>query len=123
MSVSAKINWRRALNEIKFKHEELELVKEICDDHAVDFQMFLEDYCAQNQIGLNKLNVEKNSFVLHAGTKLKNDKIFANGGRVLNFVGISDDYITSRNAVIEKIEKLNWSGGFYRPDIGFKIIK
>ena len=40
MSVSAKINWRRALNEIKFKHEELELVKEICDDHAVDFQMF-----------------------------------------------------------------------------------
>ncbi len=74
-------------------------------------------------IGLNKLNVEKNSFVFHAGTKLKNDKIFANGGRVLNFVGISDDYITSRNAVIEKIEKLNWSGGFYRPDIGFKIIK
>ena len=59
MSVSAKINWRRALNEIKFKHEELQLVKEICDDHAVDFQMFLEDYCAQNQIDLDKLNHEK----------------------------------------------------------------
>ena len=42
--------WKRALNEIKFKHEELELVKEICDGHGVDFQMFMEEYCAQNNI-------------------------------------------------------------------------
>ena len=50
------LKWKRALNEIKFKHEELELVKEICDDHGVDFQMFMEEYCAKNNIDLKSLN-------------------------------------------------------------------
>jgi len=40
------LKWKRALNEIKFKHEELELVKEICDSHASEFQIFLEEYCS-----------------------------------------------------------------------------
>ena len=73
--------------------------------------------------GLNKLNLENDSFIFHAGTKIKNDKTIVNGGRVLNFVSISDNYLTSRNTIIDRIEKLNWSGGFYRSDIGFKIIK
>ena len=73
--------------------------------------------------GLDKLNLEKDSFIFHAGTTIKNDKTIVNGGRVLNFVSISDNYLTSRNTIIDKIEKLNWSGGFYRSDIGFKIIK
>ena len=50
------LKWKRALNEIKFKHEELELVKEICDSHGVDFQMFMEEYCAKNNIDLKSLN-------------------------------------------------------------------
>ena len=73
--------------------------------------------------GLNKLNLENDSFIFHAGTTIKNDKTIVNGGRVLNFVSISDNYLTSRNTIIDRIEKLNWSGGFYRSDIGFKIIK
>ena len=73
--------------------------------------------------GLDKLNLEHDSFIFHAGTTIKNDKTIVNGGRVLNFVSISDNYLTSRNTIIDKIEKLNWSGGFYRSDIGFKIIK
>ena len=50
------LKWKRALNEIKFKYEELELVKEICDAHGVDFQMFMEQYCAKNNIDLKALN-------------------------------------------------------------------
>ena len=73
--------------------------------------------------GLDKLNLENDSFIFHAGTTIKNDKTIVNGGRVLNFVSISDNYLTSRSTIIDKIEKLNWSGGFYRSDIGFKIIK
>ena len=41
------LKWKRALNEIKFKHEELQLIKEICDSHGSPFQMFMEDYCTQ----------------------------------------------------------------------------
>ena len=53
------LKWKRALNEIKFKHEELEIVKEICDGHGVEFQMFMEDYCDHNGIDLKRLNHEK----------------------------------------------------------------
>jgi hypothetical protein len=53
------VKWKRALNEIKFKHEELQLVKEICDDHGVDFQMFMERYCSDNGIDLRSLNEKK----------------------------------------------------------------
>lgn len=53
------LKWKRALNEIKFKHEELELVKEICDGHGVDFQMFMEQYCAENGIDLKALNLKR----------------------------------------------------------------
>ena len=62
------------------------------------------------------------NFVFHAGTKVYDNKVLANGGRVLNFVSISEDFKNSRNLAIKKIEKLNWSNGFYRKDIGYKVI-
>ncbi len=58
----------------------------------------------------------------HAGTETKNDKVYANGGRVLNFVSISDNFKVSRDKVIKEIKNLNWDNGFYRRDIGYKII-
>ena len=71
---------------------------------------------------LNKIKNEKNNFIFHAGTIAKNDKVLANGGRVLNFVSISNSYLDARKSVIDKIKALNWDGGFYRKDIGFKVV-
>ena len=71
---------------------------------------------------LNKIKNNKNNFMFHAGTISKNDKIFANGGRVLNFVSISESYLEARKSAIDKIKDLNWGGGFFRKDIGFKAI-
>ena len=53
----------------------------------------------------------------------KNNKFYAVGGRVLSFVSISDDFSSAKEKIISKLEKLNWSGGFYRKDIGYKVIK
>ena len=50
------------------------------------------------------------------------NKVHATGGRVLNFVNISEDLKTSRESIINEIENLAWGNGFYRKDIGFKII-
>ena len=72
---------------------------------------------------LPNLEIKENNFIYHAGTTLKQNKVYTNGGRVLNFVSITNDYLKSRNEVIELINKLNWNGGFYRSDIGFKVIK
>ena len=44
------------------------------------------------------------------------------GGRVLNFVSLSDNFAYARKNVIDRISKLNWSEGFFRKDIGYKVI-
>ena len=54
--------------------------------------------------------------------KKEKDKIYSNGGRVLNFISLSDDFLKARNEVHQSIKKLNWNGGFYRKDIGFRVI-
>ena len=53
----------------------------------------------------------------------ENYKIYAIGGRVLNFVSISDDFKLAKNNIMKNLDKLNWSGGFYRKDIGYKVLK
>ena len=69
------------------------------------------------------LEHDNKNFIYHAGTEVINNKIFATGGRVLNFVSISDEFVNSKNQIIKQIQKLNWKDGFYRSDIGYKVIK
>jgi Phosphoribosylamine-glycine ligase len=71
---------------------------------------------------LEKVTKNNSTFIYHAGTKLIDNKVYATGGRVLNFVNISEDLKKSRESVINEIENLGWAKGFYRKDIGFRII-
>tara|TARA_B100000989_G_scaffold236250_1_gene183063 strand:- start:392 stop:1657 length:1266 start_codon:yes stop_codon:yes gene_type:complete len=71
---------------------------------------------------INKINLKEGEFIFHAGTIRRNEKIYAVGGRVLNFVSLSDNFRSAREKIIQNIEKLSWSGGFYRKDIGHKVI-
>ena len=66
---------------------------------------------------------DENNLLFHAGTFIKDNKTYAGGGRVLNFVSLSDNFSLSRENITKKLKKLNWSGGFYRKDIGYKVIK
>ena len=72
---------------------------------------------------LDKISLNKNEFIFHAGTKNDKFEIFSNGGRVLNFVVVTDDFKKSRIRAINLINEVDWSNGFYRKDIGFKVIK
>ena len=72
---------------------------------------------------LEQLKPLKNQNIFHAGTLKTKNKIFSNGGRVLNFVSISDNFLKSRNEAINLIKKLDWKNGYYRGDIGHKVIK
>ncbi len=72
---------------------------------------------------INKISLKEDEFLFHAGTTTVNKKIFATGGRVLNFVSISEDFKIAKNNLINNLNKLNWSGGFYRSDIGYKVIE
>jgi phosphoribosylamine--glycine ligase len=71
---------------------------------------------------LENLELNENDFIYHAGTKKIENKIYSNGGRVINFVSLSSNFKESRNKIFNHIGKLNWSGGFFRKDIGYKVI-
>ena len=45
-----------------------------------------------------KLNADE--FLFHAGTSKKNSKMYAIGGRVLNFVSLSDDFASAKKSII-----------------------
>ena len=80
----------------------------------------------QNNIeikNLKKIKLENDSYIYHAGTKIKNSRVYSNGGRVLNFVTKSKNLKKSRNDLINLIDNLNWENGYFRKDIGFKIIE
>ena len=76
----------------------------------------------KNIKNINKIKLSKNDFIYHAGTKFKNGKLFSNGGRVLNITSTGHSFIKIRNKIIKIIKKLNWKDGFYRKDIGWKVI-
>ena len=71
---------------------------------------------------LDKFKVNENEFIFHAGTKNEGKKIISNGGRVLNFVVKSKSFKENRNRAINLIKQINWENGFFRKDIGYKVI-
>ena len=71
---------------------------------------------------LDKIKLNAEDFLFHAGTIEKEGKFFSVGGRVLNFISLSDEFLNARQNIIKHLSKLNWTGGFYRKDIGYKVI-
>ena len=71
---------------------------------------------------LDRIKLNKNDFIYHAGTKLENDQLKSNGGRVLNITSVGTDFLNIRKKIIKIIKNINWKGGFFRRDIGWKII-
>jgi len=74
-------------------------------------------------IDLKKINLNKKTFLFHAGTTFKNNSLVSNGGRVLSIVVLGDTFAKIRIKILEVIKKINWKYGFFRRDIGWKVIK
>ena len=77
----------------------------------------------KNINNIDKIKLSKNDFIYHAGTKLENNKLLSNGGRVLNIISLGKSYLAIRKKIIKLIRKINWKAGFYRKDIGWRVIK
>jgi phosphoribosylamine--glycine ligase len=71
---------------------------------------------------IENIITDQNNFCFHAGTILKDNEILAVGGRVLNFISMANSFSKARQDVIKNIDILNWDSGFYRKDIGYKVI-
>ena len=72
---------------------------------------------------IDQIKLQKDNYIFHAGTKIDNSIIYSNGGRVLNFVIKSGNLKESRDQAINLLKALNWENGFFRKDIGYKVIE
>ena len=99
-------------------HEEKSLCIVVCSKGYPD--KYKNNILIKN---IKKIHLQQKEFIFHAGTKINKKKIYSNGGRVLNFVVLSNNFKSSKKKAIQLIRKLNWSNGFYRKDIGFKVIE
>ena len=110
---------KRKLDEIKIEwHNQNSLCIVLCSKGYPDKY--------KNNILINNLDniiLDSNQKIFHAGTKNENNNILSNGGRVLNFVCLENSFKEARNKNIQLINKLNWTDGFYRKDIGYRVIK
>ncbi len=72
---------------------------------------------------VDKIKLSKKDYIFHAGTKSKDNKIFSNGGRVLNITSTGKSFKNIRRKITSILRKINWKEGFYRKDIGWRVIK
>ena len=71
---------------------------------------------------LKKIKLRKKAFIFHAGTKIKNNQFFSNGGRVLNITSLGSSFSKIRKNIFKIIKTINWKNGFFRKDIGWRVI-
>tara|TARA_B100000029_G_scaffold505779_1_gene587103 strand:+ start:544 stop:1812 length:1269 start_codon:yes stop_codon:yes gene_type:complete len=109
---------KNELNDLK-----IEWKKESCITIVLCAKGYPLNYIKNSEIkNLSNILNDKNNQIFHAGTYLKNNKIYSIGGRVLNVTSSSKSLLEARNKSLENINKINWIDGFFRKDIGWRII-
>lgn len=61
------------------------------------------------------------SIVFHAGTKLKDEEVVTNGGRVIAITSFGNDYKEALKKSYQNAEKLHFDKMYFRKDIGFDL--
>ena len=83
-----------------------------------------ESYETGDEIkGLDVIDHIDDVEIFHAGTKTKNNKIVTSGGRVLNINGYGKNLVDAKEKAYSLVKKINWSGCYYRKDIGWRALK
>ena len=107
------------LNNLKIKWN-----KNSCITIVLCAKGYPNNYIKNSEIeNLSSIISDKNNQIFHAGTYKKNNKIFSNGGRVLNITSIAESLSGARDQSLMDLKKINWTDGFFRKDIGWKAIK
>ena len=107
------------LNNLKIKWN-----KNSCITIVLCAKGYPNNYIKNSEIkNLSSIISDKNNQIFHAGTYKKNNKIFSNGGRVLNITSVAENLSKARDQSLMNLKKINWTDGFFRKDIGWKAIK
>ncbi len=110
---------KNSLNNLKIKWK-----KDKCMTIVLCSKGYPGNYKKNRNIdNIRRVNLKKQEFIFHAGTKFINNKIFSNGGRVLNVSSTGNNFKKIRKNILRIMKKVNWKYGFFRKDIGWRVIK
>ena len=109
---------KNELNNLKIKWN-----KKSCITIVLCSKGYPSKYIKDSEIkNLSNISLDENNQIFHAGTYQKNNKIFSNGGRVLNITSVAENLIEARNKSLNNLNAINWADGFFRKDIGWRLI-
>ena len=81
-----------------------------------------ESYESNKEVNIEEFeDIEMKLF--HAGTKMQDEKIFTNGGRVFCATALGNDLKEAQEKAYNLVGKVNFDGAYFRKDIGYKGIK
>ena len=107
----------------KLNNLKIEWKKKNCITIVLCAKGYPSNYIKNSEIkNLFSISADENNQIFHAGTYEKNNKIYSSGGRVLNITSASDSLIKARNKSLSNLNKINWNDGFFRKDIGWRVI-
>ena len=109
---------RDRLNKLKLNWE-----KNKCMAIVLCSRGYPGEYKKNKKIDLKNFKDKKNVFIFQAGTKILNNNLVSSGGRVLNIVAKGENFLKIRKIIIQNLKKINWRNGFFRKDIGWRVIK
>ena len=73
--------------------------------------------------GVDAANELPGVVVFHAGTKLDDGSLTANGGRVLNITATGKDISEAVTRAYQGVAAIDWPQGFYRKDIAWRALQ
>lgn len=77
-----------------------------------------ESYEKNKEITMD--DIDEDIMLFHAGTKIENNKLLTNGGRVLGVAALGKDIDEARLKAYSNVRKIHFDKAFYRSDIGIK---
>jgi phosphoribosylamine---glycine ligase len=97
------------------------------DEVALTVVMAAKGYPGEVVMGteirsLEAASAEEGVEIFHAGTALKDGRLVANGGRVLNVTALGKTVKEAQARAYRAVDKIDWPEGFCRRDIGWRAV-
>ncbi|MGI3170686.1 phosphoribosylamine--glycine ligase [Pseudooceanicola sp. C21-150M6] len=97
------------------------------EDHAMTVVLATQGYPGAYEKGsviggLEGLPETSSAMCFHAGTSMREGKVVATGGRVLNATARGATLQEARDRAYEIAAQVDWPEGFYRRDIGWRML-
>lgn len=116
LEIAEKIDQKRLKEiDLKWKDKKTMAVIMASGGYPIDYEK------GKKITGLENFKNSSNPFVIQAGTKIKDNEIYTDGGRVLAVVAVGESYQEVYNKCYRSIENIKFDKAYYRKDIGHRI--